>query len=151
MFVDGFSAKDVNIYRYAEALLLAAEAIAQSGTVAEAAPYLAEIKARANMEGKTVAAITTELAALSKEAFVEECWKERLRELPFDFKIWDDCVRTGKFPVISETVKGGVTFETLVGAKNASGYTIKDSDLLWPISPDEIQRNPELTQNAGYN
>lgn len=151
MFVNGFGTKDRDIYRYAEALLLAAEAIAQSGTVAEAAPYLAEIKARANMEGKTAAAIATELAALSKEAFVEECWKERLRELPFDFKIWDDCVRTGKFPVISETVKGGVTFETLVGAKNASGYTIKDSDLLWPISPDEIQRNPELTQNAGYN
>ena len=150
MFVNGYGTKDRDIYRYAEALLLAAEAIAQSGTVAEAAPYLAEVKARANMEGMTAAAIATELAALSKEAFVEECWKERLRELPFDFKIWDDCVRTGKFPVISKTTKGDVTFVNLVGAQNASGYTIKDSDLLWPISPDELQRNPNLTQNDGY-
>ena len=152
MFVNGFSAKDRDIYRYAEALLLGAEAIAQSeGVTAEAAGYLAQIKARANMEGKTVAAIAAELQGLSKEAFVEECWKERLRELVFDFKIWDDCIRTQKFPVISKTTKGGVTFDNLVGAKNADGYTIKDSDLLWPISPDELQRNPNLTQNPGYN
>ena len=149
MFVNGFSAKDVNIYRYAEALLLAAEAIAQSGTVAEAAPYLAEVKARANMEGKTAAEIAATLPT-DKQAFVEECWKERLRELPFDFKIWDDCVRTQKFPVISETVKGDVKFVDLVGAKNASGYSIKKEDMLWPISPDELQRNPNLTQNDGY-
>lgn len=152
LFVDGYSAKDVTLYRYAEALLIAAESIAQSaGVTAEAANCLAEIKARANMEGKSVATMAAELQGLSKEAFIEECWKERLRELPFDFKIWDDCVRTQKFPVISETTKGDVTFVNLVGAKNASGYTIKDSDMLWPISPDEIQRNPNLTQNPGYN
>ena len=68
----------------------------------------------------------------------------------FDFKIWDDCVRTQKFPVISKTTKGAVKFVDLVGAQNASNATIKDSDLLWPISPDELQRNPSLTQNAGY-
>ena len=151
MLKNGYSAKDRDLYRYAEALLIGAEAIAQSsGVTAEAAGYLAEIKARANMEGKTVAAIATELQALSKEAFIEECWKERLRELPFDFKIWDDCVRTQKFPVISKTTKGAVEFVNLVGAQNAAGYTIKDSDMLWPISPDELQRNPNLTQNAGY-
>ena len=68
----------------------------------------------------------------------------------FDFKIWDDCVRTGKFPVISKTTKGDVKFVDLVGAQNADGYTIKSSDLLWPIMPDEMQRNPNLTQNEGY-
>ena len=84
--------------------------------------------------------------------FIEECWKERLRELPFDFKIWDDIVRTKKFPVISKTTQGDVTFvDTFNGqTTNASGATIKESDLLWPISPDELQRNPNLTQNPGY-
>ena len=149
MFVDGKSSKDRDIYRYAEALLLAAEAIAQSGTVAEAAPYLAKVQARAYMN-ETEATLTAKLAAMSKEAFVEECWKERLRELPFDFKIWDDCVRTKKFPVISKTTVGDVKFVDLVGAQNASNATIKESDLLWPISPDELQRNPNLTQNPGY-
>ncbi|MFS2463533.1 RagB/SusD family nutrient uptake outer membrane protein, partial [Parabacteroides distasonis] len=55
----GRSTKDRDIFRYAEALLDAAESIAQSqGVTAEAAGYLAQVKARANMEGKTVAAIT---------------------------------------------------------------------------------------------
>ncbi len=75
---------------------------------------------------------------------------ERLREFPLEFKIWDDCLRTGKFPVISSTEKGKVTYVDLVGAKNASGATFKSSDLLWPISLNEMQRNPSLTQNEGY-
>ena len=147
----GRSTKDRDIYRYAEALLDAAESIAQSqGVTAEAAVYLAQVKARANMEGKTVAAITADLQKLGKQAFIEECWTERLREFPLEFKIWDDCLRTGKFPVISSTEKGKVTYVDLVGAKNASGATFKSSDLLWPISLNEMQRNPSLTQNEGY-
>ena len=147
----GRSTKDRDIFRYAEALLDAAESIAQSqGVTAEAAGYLAQVKARANMEGKTVAAITADLQKLGKQAFIEECWTERLREFPLEFKIWDDCLRTGKFPVISSTEKGKVTYVDLVGAKNASGATFKSSDLLWPISLNEMQRNPSLTQNEGY-
>ncbi len=147
----GRSAKDKDLYRYAEALLDAAESIAQSqGVTAEAAGYLAQIKARANTEGKTAAAIASELQSLGKQAFIEECWTERLREFPLEFKIWDDCLRTKKFPVISTTEKGKVTYVDLVGAQNASGATFKSSDLLWPISLNEMQRNPNLTQNDGY-
>ena len=148
----GRGTKDFNIYRYAEALLIAAESTAKAANAvtAEAAGYLARIKARSSTTNKTVAQFTTELQALSPTAFVEEVWTERLRELSLEFKMWDDCLRTGKFPVISETEKGKVTYVNLVGAKNASGATFKDSDLLWPISLDELQRNPELTQNKDY-
>ncbi|MDH6304091.1 hypothetical protein M2459_000803 [Parabacteroides sp. PF5-5] len=151
MLNTGNGTKDWNIFRYAEALLVAAESIAQSsGVTAEAAGYLAQIKARADMNGKTVGQYTSELQALSKDAFIQECWTERLREFPLEFKIWDDCVRTGKFPVISETEKGKVSYVNLIGAQNASGATFKDTDLLWPISVDELQRNKSLTQNPGY-
>lgn len=147
----GIGTKDWNIYRYAEALLIAAEAIAESeGVTAEAAGYLAEIKARADITGKSVATYTSELQGLSAQQFVEECWTERLRELPLEFKIWDDCVRTGMFPDISTSVKGQVTYKPLIGTPNGSGAVFKQSDLLWPISMDELQRNPELTQNEGY-
>jgi len=148
----GRGTKDWNIYRYAETLLIAAEALAKSTNTVSvtAAGYLAEIKARADVNGKTAAAYTAELQALSVDDFVEECWRERLRELPLEYKMWDDCLRTGKFPVVSETVKGKIDFVPLVGAQNASGATFKDSDLLWPISLEELQRNPELTQNADY-
>lgn len=152
VLTSGRGTKDFNIYRYAEALLIAAESTAKAANAvtAEAAGYLARIKARASTTNKTVAQFTTELQALSPTAFVEEVWTERLRELPLEFKMWDDCLRTGKFPVISETEKGRVTYINLVGGKNASGATFKDSDLLWPISLDELQRNPKLTQNKDY-
>ncbi|MDR0430372.1 MAG: RagB/SusD family nutrient uptake outer membrane protein [Tannerellaceae bacterium] len=152
MLNSGKATKDWNIFRYAEALLVAAESIVQSsGVTAEAAGYLAEIKARADMKGKTAAQYVSELQGMSKDAFIQECWTERLREFPLEFKIWDDCVRTGMFPVISQTEKGKVTYVKLIGATNASGATFKESDLLWPISVDELQRNPKLTQNPGYS
>ena len=152
LLTTGRGTKDWNVYRYAEALLDAAESIAQStGVTAEAAGYLAQVKARANMEGKTAAEIASSLQSMGKQAFIEECWTERLRELPQEFKMWDMCVRTGMFPNISETTPGQVTYIPLVGAKNASGATIKESDLLWPLSVNEIQRNPSLTQNEGYS
>jgi len=88
---------------------------------------------------------------MGKQAFIEECWKERLREFPLEMKMWDDCLRTNKFPVISTTNKGQVTFVDLVGATNGSGATFKATDLVWPIPVEEIQRNPNLTQNEGYS
>lgn len=148
--VSGRGTKDWNIYRYAETLLDAAEAIAQSaGVNAEAAKYLAMVQERA-YPGSTLAELTAKVQALSKQEFIEACWTERLREFPLEFKIWDDCVRTGMFPVISKTTPGKVEYVKLVGATNASGAQIKASDLLWPISLNEIQRNPELKQNEGY-
>ena len=148
----GIGTKDFNVYRYAEALLNGAEAIAQSsGVTVEAAGYLAQVQARSNMEGKTVAQLTSELQSLSKEAFIQACWTERLREFPLEYKMWDDCVRTKKFPVISKTEKGKVQYVDLVGATNGSGATFKATDLVWPISVNEIQRNPSLEQNEGYS
>lgn len=147
----GRATKDRDFFRYAEALLDAAESIAQSqGVTAEAAGYLAQVQARADGEGRSAETIAVGLQALGKDAFIQACWTERLREFPLEFKIWDDCLRTGKFPVISETEKGKVTYVDLVGAQNASGATFKESDLLWPISLNEMQRNPKLKQNTGY-
>lgn len=148
--------KDWNFYRYAEALLDGAEAIAQSqGVTVEAAGYLAQVQSRAIMNEKSydenVAELTDKLKVLPKQAFIEACWTERLREFPLEYKIWDDCVRTGKFPVISKDTPGVVTYVDLVGSQNASGATFKATDLLWPISVNEIQRNPKLTQNEGYS
>ncbi|WP_454881796.1 RagB/SusD family nutrient uptake outer membrane protein [Sphingobacterium detergens] len=151
LLTTGKATKDWNFYRYPEALLIAAEGIAKStGVSAEAAGYLAQVKARANTEGKSVATFTAELQTLSADNFVKECWKERLREFPLEFKMWDDILRTKMFPVISTTEAGKIDFVPLIGAKNASGATFKETDLLWPISPDEIQRNNKLTQNPGY-
>ncbi len=148
----GIATKDWNFYRLAEAYLDYAESIAQTeGVTGEAAQYLAAVQARANTEGKTASQIASELAALSTNNFIETCWTERLREFPLEYKIWDDCVRTMKFPVISETESGVVTYVDLIGAENAAGATFKETDLVFPISLNELQRNPNLTQNDGYS
>lgn len=147
----GIGTKDWNFYRLAEAYLDYAESIAQTeGVTDEAAAYLAKIQARANTEGKTEDELKMGLLSLSKQDFIEACWTERLREFPLEFKIWDDCVRTMKFPVISSTVKGEVSYVDLIGTQNAAGATFKETDLVFPISLNELQRNPNLIQNTGY-
>lgn len=146
-FTTAQSAKNLRVYSYPEALLVAAEAIAQSeGVTAEAVDYLTQIRARAywTTDPETIRA---ELAGLSVGDFVEEVWKERNRELIFDSKLWFDMVRTRKYPA---GANGDVTFVDLVGRQNTFGQTFEQKHLLLPISDSEIQTNPELVQNPGY-
>jgi hypothetical protein len=143
--------KDFTIYRYAEVLLIAAEAIAQAeGVTAEAVGYLADVRARA-YHTTSRADIVSSLSGLSKEAFIREVWNERMRELVFEFRIWDDIQRTRLYPATSDVNPGTVTWVNVVGAVNPWGQTFKDLHLLWPISANELQRNPALVQNPGYN
>ena len=151
LLVSGRGGQDVKIYRYAEVLLIAAEAIAQSeGVTAEAVKYLTDVRARAyNTTSRSD--IENSLKSLSKEAFIEQVWIERMRELPFEMRIWSDIQRTRKYPKTSASNKGTATFVNVVGAVNPWGQTFQEKHLLYPISNNEMQRNPELTQNPGYD
>ncbi|GAB3645762.1 RagB/SusD family nutrient uptake outer membrane protein [Echinicola sediminis] len=145
------SGKDIPVLGYANILLIAAEAIAQSeGVTAEAVDYLAQVRGRA-FWNTPMAAIELELTAMSNTAFTEEVWKERYRELVFEFEIWNDVQRTRQLPQTSEADKGEITFVDLVGAKNNLGKTFQEKHLLFPIPRTELQRNPSLNQNTGYN
>src|SRR5690606_32912989 len=91
------SGKDLPIFTYSNLLLIAAEAIAESeGVTAEAVDYLAQVRARAYWK-QDLEAVKASLSGLSPEQFVAEIWKERLRELIFEFRIWFDIQRTRKF------------------------------------------------------
>lgn len=148
LYTTNKSQKDQVHYRLAEMYLIAAEAIAQtSGVNDEAADYLATIKARASLN-KTKSQIKTELLALSKDLFIKEVWAEKLRELIFENKIWNDITRTRMYPTV---VGNAFTFVPLVGAQNPWGKTFAEKDLLLPFPNDEMQRNPKLVQNPGYN
>ncbi|KAA6341351.1 RagB/SusD family nutrient uptake outer membrane protein [termite gut metagenome] len=147
----GVCNKDFTIYRYAEVLLIAAEAIAQSeGVTAEAVKYVTDVRARAYAATISHTEIESSLNGLSKEAFIQEVWIERMRELVFEFRIWDDICRTRLYPVTSDSNPGKATFVNVIGAKNPWEQTFQEKHLLWPISANEIQRNPSLTQNSGY-
>lgn len=89
--------KAVGFYRYAEVLLMLAEAIAQQeGVTSEAVALLATIRSRAWLgEPRDFVA---ELSSLDLSAFLEELWLERLRELPFEMKQLFDIIRTHRYP-----------------------------------------------------
>ena len=150
LFESGQSGKDLCVYRYAELLLIAAEAIARSeGVTSEAVNYLADVRSRGLWQTDR-SDIVAELNTLSVDEFVREVWRERLRELPLEFKIWSDIQRTRKFPVTEEVNKGEINFVDVVGHTNVWGKTFEEKHLLFPISENERQRNPNLLQNEGY-
>ena len=136
--------------------MIAAEAIARAeGVTSEAVGYLADVRERAyvypgSTSGVTREDIVAQLSGLSVDKFVEEIWTERLRELAIDYKVWDDIQRTRKYPKTSATNPGKVEWIDVIGATNPFGVTYKEQHLLWPISDDELQRNPSLKQNPGF-
>lgn len=151
VFETGLGGRDIRVYRYAEVLLIAAEAIARSeGVTPEAISYLADVRSRAYWQTDR-SEIVSSLTGLSEQEFVEEVWKERMRELALNFKVWSDIQRTRQYPVTSESNRGEVVFEDVIGHSNNWGQTYEEYHLLYPIPDDEIQTNPALEQNPGYN
>jgi hypothetical protein len=140
---NGRSVKHQVHYRLAEMYLIAAEAIAQTaGVTDEAAGYLAEIEARASLN-KTKDQIKSELKALSKDNFIKEVWREKIREFIFENKIWNDITRTRMYPA---KVGNQFTFVNVIGAQNPWGKTFAEKNLLFPICSQEMQRNPALSE-----
>lgn len=147
----GVSKKDNLIYRYAEVLLIAAEAIAQTeGVTAEAIGYLADVRSRAYAT-KDRNEIINRLSESDKEKFIEEVWLERIREFPFEMKIWTDIQRTRKYPVrVEEEGKTSIVFKDVVGTTNPWGAVFQEKHLLLPVSQNKRSANTLLEQNPGY-
>jgi len=140
----GVSTKDKVHYRLAEMYLIAAEAIARSqGVTDEAAGYLAAIQSRANMN-QSAEQIKVSLLALSTEEFIQEVWREKIREFMFEFKVWNDITRTRMYPEVN--AEGKIDFVNLIGKTNVFGGTYTEDNLYLPICEQELQRNPTLAE-----
>jgi len=151
IYETGRGSMNINIYGYAEVLLIAAEAIARSeGVTPEAVSYLTDVRSRAYWETDRDQ-IKSELEGLSVDLFIKEVWKERLRELPFYFKTWPDIQRTRLYPVTNPNNSGEVNFENVVGHTNPWGATFKEYHLLFPISKITLQRNPNIIEDSYPN
>ena len=134
LFGSGTSQKNIIIYRHAEVLLIAAEAIAMSeGVTPEAAGYLADVRSRAypKIDRGT---IVSQLIGLSADQFVRQVWVERLREFPLEMKIWPDIQRTRKYPVAVPNGNDKVTFRDIIGATNPSNIPFEEKHLLLQYS-----------------
>jgi hypothetical protein len=131
--------------RYAEVLLIAAEAQNQLGQTAEAIGYVNQLRARArqrSMNPGDDSSYPVDLSnGLSQEEAAKAIWNEWRLELAFEWKRWFNLVRCDSLlPVISRHVP----FVTGVPV-NPQPYHI-----LLPIPQIEMDNTSALIQNKGY-
>jgi starch-binding outer membrane protein, SusD/RagB family len=130
------------VYRYADALLLLAEAKNLQGKSGEALIPLNKVRARA-FGNTTHNIITTDPAALT-----DIIAHERRVELAFENHRWHDLVRTGK--AIDVMNAFGVKQKQLYSYLPAASYQVDKNKLLYPIPQSERELNVDLSQNDGY-
>lgn len=133
----GLSSRNLYFLRYADAILMYAEALNESNDATDALTYLNKIRARAKLSNwETVLGHTPSQAELR-----EELLKERMRELGFEGWRWCDLKRTGK-----------LLEQTKAYNPDAAPY-MTDKNLLFPISSREFELNRSLKpsdQNPGF-
>ena len=133
---------DVNnpFIRYADVLLLYAEAVNELGRPAEAIGYVNMIRTRARggATGSENRAQPANLPEMSQALTREAIFQERRWELAHEGKRWFDLVRRGE----------GYFLTSMAKDKYATGADAKD--MLWPIPQAQIDINPILAQNPGY-
>jgi len=135
--------QDVNwpIYRYADVLLMYAEALNEQNQPATALTYVNMVRARArNGTGAENRASPADLVGLSQAQTRQAIFDERKWELAYEGKRWFDLVRQG-FPVF----QAALSTDPTVIATN-----VQPTRMVWPIPQAQIDLNPELTQNPGY-
>ncbi|MEZ0539365.1 RagB/SusD family nutrient uptake outer membrane protein [Fibrella arboris] len=137
-FYDEFSAvndvgNDFPVLRYADVLLLYAEALAESAIQfsPDALTALNQVRSRAG------APVYTEAQLATQAAFREAIINERRLELALENDRWFDLIRTGK----------------AVDALKVTGITVPANRLIYPVPQSEIDtyNNPTtFAQNPGY-
>ena len=131
---------DLKVMRYAEVLLLAAEAHLQAGNSAKALEYVNLIRSRA---GETALSNVT-LSDIKTEKRLELC-NECVR--------FQDLVRWGDAESAMKEQGKEVPVYTTTGAEfiyKNQNYGFKEKNKLLPIPLKEIELNPNMTQNAGW-
>ena len=128
------SAANVAIIRYAELLLIHAEAENElNGPTLKAYNSLNKVRNRAGLANLTT--------GLSKDQFRDSLYLDRRLELVFEYHRWFDLVR--------EKDAGGNSI--FVKSLHAAGKTnAADKHRLHPIPQQELELNKRLTQNPGY-
>lgn len=131
----------VPVYRYADALLIYAEAASQEngGPTSLALERLNMIRRRAYGYAPAIPSpIDYSLTGQTAESFRSLVLKERAYEFLCEGKRWLDLKRTG---TVKETIKA------------AKGIDVATAHLLFPIPKQEIDNNPDINpndQNPGY-
>jgi hypothetical protein len=127
------ASQNIIMYRFADVLLLKAEALNETGDLAGAKTILNQVRTRAKLPANVSADQASLRLAIQKE---------RRLELAFEGQRWFDLVRTGRAIPVMQAVKDG--------NGNSLSYNINESKLLLPVPQGEIDKNTSLEQNQGY-
>lgn len=130
------SANDYPVIRYADVLLIYAEAANEVNNSAAAHEYINKVRKRARFNGTTYLNILPDYAGLSKDQFRTAVLKERRMEFVAEGQRWFDLARTATLQTLVPVAKPGVT-------PQAKHY-------LFPIPQRERDLNEKLSQNDGY-
>lgn len=117
------------VLRYADLLLVLAEAINEQGRPDEALPYINQVRSRAGL---------SDLSGLNQEQLRVRILQERRVELAFEGQWWFDIMRAG--PEAAEEF-----FQSL-GKSNFDPAT----HTVLPIPLTDIDLNPNMKQNPNY-
>lgn len=123
--INGDTDVEVPVLRFADVLLMQAEALNEQGQTAAALVPLNQVRRRAGLPERT---------GLSQADFRLAVEQERRVELAFENHRWFDLVRTNR----------------LVPVLTASRLPVKETNRLYPIPQREIDLNKALSQNPGY-
>jgi hypothetical protein len=124
--------------RYADILLLKAEALAQKGDIEGAATIVDRIRTRAG-----IAKLTSDKKA-SQSAILNAVLDERRMELAFEGQRWYDLCRLDKVEEVMNAV-----FAKDSG-RHAQRSVFNANSYLLPIPQSAIDQNSNLQQNPGY-
>ncbi|TXF90376.1 RagB/SusD family nutrient uptake outer membrane protein [Neolewinella aurantiaca] len=129
-----------SMIRYAEVLLIAAEAAVELNDNASATNYINQVRARARSGGSWNDTEPSAVPAdITGTVTVDDVLEERRYELAFECKRWYDIVRR----------RIGDEVFSASGLEGEKEFFTAD-DYLLPLPADELERNPNLTQNPGY-
>jgi hypothetical protein len=124
---------NIRMLRYADVLLIAAEALNENGKAQQALPYLNAVRARARGTRKN---ILPDVTVTDKDALRQRIWQERRVELAMEQQRWFDLLRTGQAEAKMKAL--GKKF-------------IKGRHELFPIPQTEIDLSGgNVKQNPGY-
>ena len=118
------------VIRYADVILMYAEALNQNGKTAEAGKYL-NMTRRRGFGYQTTETSPVDLQTTDKAQFALMVEQERRVELAFENHRWFDLIRTGR----------------AVEVMRSKGFSLNETNLICPIPQKQIDVNPKLTQN----
>lgn len=143
------SGSDIMILRYADVLLMLAEAKAQLNQPTQALPFLQEVRSRANLT-------TDDSVDDSKEAMLQAIEDERRIEFFSEGHRWFDMLRFGNLQdIMDDHFADGSMYPAEETGFNIDApttfSTVSDYELLFPIPNAQVVLNPDvLQQNPGY-